>query len=253
MPALALARLVLLDIRRGGLPWLAAGCVAMSLAIAAFLSEVALTENRGLQAAVVAALLRASAVFLLAAQVVASTVREINDKAFDLMLALPLSRATHFLGRLLGYAVCSSAVALAFAMPNLLWSTPQAVGLWAVSLALECTLVSAVALFFSVTLTQVVAAAAATAGWYLLARSIGAIQAIAAGPLAIPSLAHEAGRWGIDAVAFVLPRLDAVTQTGWLLYAPPPMSAYLAGLGSALVYLLLVVAAGLFDLYRRSV
>lgn len=253
MPVLALARLVVIDVRRGGLPWLAAICIILSVGVAAFLSQVALTESRALQASVVAAFLRAAAVFLIGAQVVASTLREINDKALDLMLALPLSRAGHFLGRLAGYSLCGTAIAVAFALPNLMWASGHAVALWAASLALECTLVAAVALFFSLTLTQVVAAVAATAGWYLLARSIGAIQAIAAGPLAVPSLAHEVGRWGIDGVAFLLPRLDAITQTDWLLYEAPQPLAYLAGIGLALVYLLLVVSAGLFDLYRRNV
>jgi hypothetical protein len=41
-----------------------------------------------------AALLRACAVFLIAAQVTAATLREIQDKGLELMLSLPLSRTT---------------------------------------------------------------------------------------------------------------------------------------------------------------
>ena len=80
MPAAILARLVLLDARRGGLPWLALAGLALALLLAGFLSQVALTEARSLQLAVVAALLRAVAVFLVAVQVSASVVREMNDK-----------------------------------------------------------------------------------------------------------------------------------------------------------------------------
>ena len=54
------------------LPWLARRRASRSAsASAAFLSQVALTESRTLQAAIVAALLRACAVFLVAAQVAA--------------------------------------------------------------------------------------------------------------------------------------------------------------------------------------
>ena len=67
MPAAILARLVLLEARRGGLPWLAAGSVAVGISLAAFLSQVALTESGALQAALLAALLRACAAFLIAA------------------------------------------------------------------------------------------------------------------------------------------------------------------------------------------
>jgi hypothetical protein len=252
MPAAALARLVLLEARRGGLPWLALGCIALGLALAAFLSQVAVTESLALQAAVVAAVLRAGAVFLIAAQVAGSTLREINDKALELMLSLPVSRVAQYLGRLAGFAACSAALAVIFALPLLLWAPPAAVALWAISLALECTLVAAATLFFAMTLAQLVPAIAAVAGLYLLGRSMAAIQAMARAPLAENSAAHDIARLGVDTAAFLLPRLDAVTRTEWLLYGPPSPAAYLAALAGLLVYLVLLVAAGLFDFHRRN-
>src|SRR6266478_4343566 len=78
MPAAILARFVLLEARRSGLPWLAAASIAVALGLAAFLSQVALTESRALQASIVAALLRASAVCLIAAHVASSTLRALN-------------------------------------------------------------------------------------------------------------------------------------------------------------------------------
>jgi hypothetical protein len=252
MPAATLARLVLLEARRGGLPWLALGAIAVGIALAAFLSQVAVTESLTLQAALVAALLRAAAVFLVAAQVAGSTLREINDKALELMLALPLSRLTQYLGRLAGFAACSAAIAGVFALPLLLWAPPGAVLLWGISLALECTLVAAATLFFAMALVQLVPAIAAVAGLYLLGRSMSAIQLIAAQGPPEASLAHDIARWAVDAVAFLLPRLDEATRTEWLLYGAPAPGAYLATLGSLAVYLALLVAAGLFDFYRRN-
>src|SRR5216110_1771814 len=183
MPAAILARFVLLEARRGGLPWLAAASIALALGLAAFLSQVAVTESLALQASIVAALLRASAVFLIAAHVASSTLRELNDKELERMLSLPLSRSTQYLVRLAGFA------------------------LWALSLACETALVAAAALFFSMTLAQLVPAIAASAGLYVLARSMAAIQSIAGGPLAEASLPHEAARWAVDAIALLLPRL----------------------------------------------
>lgn len=252
MPAATLARFVLLEARRSGLPWLALACILAGAGLAAFLSQVAITESRSLQAAVVGATLRAAAVFLVAVQVVSSTLREVNDKGLELMLSLPLPRSTHYLGRLAGHALGGAVLAVAFSLPMLLWAPPAAVALWGVSLACECALVAAAALFFAMTLTQVVPAMAAVTGLYLLARSITAIQAIAAGPLAEPSLSSDAARWAVGAVAFLLPRLDAVTRTEWLLYGPPAPGAYAFALGGLLVYLALLVAAGLFDFHRKN-
>lgn len=252
MPAATLARLVLLEARRGGLPWLALGCIAAGAGLAGFLSQVAITESRALQAAVLAAFLRASAVFLVAAHVASSTLREMDDKRLEHLLSLPLPRSTQYLGRLAGHAACAVALAVAFSAPLLLWAGAGSTLLWGVSLALECALVAAAALFFSMALAQLVPAIAATAGLYLLARSIGAIQAIAAGPLAEPSLAADAARWTVSAVSFVLPHLDGLTRTEWLLYGPPPASAGVAALASPLLYGALLVASGLFDFYRKS-
>ena len=252
MAAATLARLVLLEARRGALPWLVAASLAFALALAAFLAEVALTERAALQAALVAAVLRACAVFLIAAQVASSTLREIDDKGLELMLSLPLSRATHYLGRLAGFAACAAAIALIFSLPQLLWSAPPRVAMWGASLALEGALVAAAALFFAMTLGSLVAAIGATAGLYLLARAMPAIQAIAASPLADESWAGRLARHAVDAIALFLPRLDAATRTDWLLYDAPTA----AGLGSALAglaaYLVLLAVAGLADFYRKS-
>jgi hypothetical protein len=247
-----LVRSVALEARRGGLPWLALGAVALGVGLAAFVSQVALAESRALQAALLAAVWRACTVFLLATHVTASTLREIQDKGLELMLSLPLSRTTQYLGRLAGFAACGAALAIVFAAPLLVWAPPGAVALWGISLACEAALVAAAALFFAMTLQQFVPAITATAGLYLLARSIGAIQAMAAAQPGELSTASRLAQYAVDAIALVLPRLDAVTRTAWLLYEPPAAGAYAAAIASLVLYAFLLAAGGLFDFHRRS-
>src|SRR5438105_6156751 len=218
MPVAILARFVLLEARRGGLPWLAVASIALALGLAAFLSQVALTESLELQASIVAALLRACAVSLIAVHVASSTLRELNDKVLERMLSLPLSRSTQYLGRLAGFALCGVALAAVCAAPLLLWAPAGTVALWALSLACESALVAAAALFFSMTLAQLVPAIAATAGLYVLARAMAAIQAIAAGPLVEPSIASRLAHAAVEGMALLLPRLDLATRTDWLVY-----------------------------------
>jgi hypothetical protein len=168
------------------------------------------------------------------------------------MLSLPLPRATHYLGRLAGFVACGVALAALFAAALLLWAAPARAALWGLSLACEAALVAAAALFFAMTLAKPVAAIAATAGLYLLSRAMPAIQAIAGTPLIEESWAGWLARHTVDAIAFLLPRLDAATRTEWLLYDAPGPGAYAGALAALLVYTLLLVAAGLFDFYRRS-
>src|SRR5262249_3347504 len=104
MPTAILARLVLLEARRGGLPWLALASLAAAPGLASVLSQLALPAARDLQVAVLAALLRACAAFIVAVQVSGGVMRERGDKGLELMLSLPLARASHYFGRLAGYA-----------------------------------------------------------------------------------------------------------------------------------------------------
>jgi hypothetical protein len=246
------ARYVLIEARRSGLPWLAAGSVLGALALAGFLSQVAITEGAALQASAAAALLRGCAVFLIAAHVVASVVREANDKGLELALALPIPRYAWYFGKLLGFACAGALIASLFALPLLLWSAGVNLAAWWLALSVELALVAAAALFFASALGQTAAAIAATAGLYLLARAISAIQAIASGPLAGDSLADHAARWAMDGLALLLPRLDAVARGDWLLYGAPPAAELALSLAGLALYVVLLAAAGLFDISRRN-
>jgi hypothetical protein len=194
-------------------------------------------------------LLRFSGAFLIAAYVAASVARETSDRGLELALTLPLSRLSYYAGKLAGFACCGALLATAFAMPLFLWSTPAAVVMWCASLAMETALVAAMALFFSMALS-VVPAIAATAGLYLLGRSISAIQAIAAGPLA--DKRDSALRGAIDAFTVLVPRLDSATRSEWLIYGPGTPADFLAALSGLAIYFAVVGAAGLFDFSRRN-
>ena len=225
MPAATLARSVLLEARRGGLPWLAAGCLASASRLAAFLSQVALTESRALQLAMLAALLRACAVFLVAAHVTARTLREIQDKGARADARRCRCRA-HAVSRAAGRASppaarCSRA---AFALPLAAWAPPGPVALWGMSLACEAGAGRRGGAVFRHD------ARAARAGDRRHRRPVSAraldrraSRRSPARPLADSLVAPASlARGAVDAVAFVLPRLDAVTRTEWLLYGAPP-------------------------------
>ncbi len=56
----------------------------------------------------------------------------------------------------------------------------------------------------------------------------------------------------VDGVALLLPRLDTVTRSDWLLYGAPGAVELGVALGALAAYTGLLAAAGLFDFYRRS-
>lgn len=251
--ALTIGRFVALEARRTGLALLLLASMAAGIALAGFLSQLALTESAALQAGMLAALFRLCAVFLTAVFVATSMVRESGDKVTELLLSLPVSRTAYYFGKLGGYAACGGAMACAYALLLLVWSPAPAVGAWLASLVLEVALVAAVSLFFVITLAQVVPALAATAGMYLLARSVAAIQSISASPLAgTEGSLQTLAVFTIDLIALLLPPLERATQTVWLLYEPPALGEFLSTCGLLLLYGAVAVAAGLFDFHRRN-
>lgn len=247
-----LARITLIEAVRNRLLWLAAAIIVAALGLAQFLSQVAITESREIQIALLAAPLRVAAVFMVAVFVITSTVREFNDKIVELLLSLPAPRSFYFLGKFAGYAAVAAIVALLSALPLAPFAGTPGLVVWTVSLFCELLIVAAISLFCVLSFAQVVPAFAAVAGFYLLSRSMAAMQIIAGAPLQEPTFADRAVRIIVELIALVLPSLDHMTQTTWLLGPSPGVSVLGGVLGQTSIYLLLIGAASLFDLYRRN-
>lgn len=251
-PALTIARYTLLEALRNRLPWLLALAALAAIGVGGFLNELALTESRQIQAALLAALLRLAAVFLVAAFVVTSMVREADDKGLELLLALPIPRAAYLLGKLGGFGALALLPALLFGALALFFAPPAQSALWAVSLLCELWIVAAFCLFCVLSLNQVTPALAAACGFYVLARAAGALQ-LMGGHGAAASPAQRAIGHGIDLVAALLPRLDTFTRTEWLVYHTGDARALGEILAQTAIWVALTTAAALFDLYRKEI
>lgn len=252
---LTIARFTLLEAQRNRLLWLLLALTLGAIGLSGFLSAMALTESRQIQAALLAAALRLAAVFLVATFVVTSMVREANDKGQELLLALALPRYAYLLGKLAGFAAVALLPALLFGALALCFAPPAQAALWAFSLLCECWIMAAFSLLCTLTLRQVLPALAAAAGFYLLARLVGTLQLLAHGAT------HAQGRAssqvllerGVDALALLLPHLDHFTRTDWLLYDGGTGADLLAVAVQSALYLALLTGAALFDLYRKNI
>ena len=250
---LTVAGTTVLEAMRNRLAWLAAAVVGVSLALAQFLNQVAIAESLQIQLALLAALLRVAAVFIVATFVITSMVREANDKVTELLLSQPVPRSTYFLAKLAGYALVAAALAVGLALPLALFANTPGVLIWAASLMCELMIVASVSLFCVVSLTQVLSAFAATAGFYLLSRSMAAMQVIASASVANEhALADTVITAVVNAIALILPGIDRMTRTDWLLGATPGTGEALGLLGQSLLYVVLISSAALFDLHRKN-
>lgn len=249
----AIAAYTFLEAMRNRLLWLVVVLVVACFALAAFVGSVAITETRQFQSGFAGASLRIGAVFMLALFVITSMVREFADKGFELVLSLPVRRATYLLGKLGGFALLALVMSILCALPLLLLAPASQVLLWGVSLTCELWLVTALSLLCLLTFSHVTLALSAVAAFYVAARSIAAVQLIAHGTLAVQDeTGRAASRALVDGLAYLLPELHRFTSSEWLIYHDAGVGDLLPVLGQTAVYLLLLVCAALFDLYRKN-
>jgi hypothetical protein len=120
------------------------------------------------------------------------------------------------------------------------------------SLACELVILAAMSLFCVITLTHVVPALATVLGFYVLARSIAAIQIIAAGSGSSTAWTDRIADWIVQAIALLLPRFDLMTRTEWRVGAAPGLGTLASVVGQTAVYTVLLMAAAQFDLQRQN-
>jgi len=218
-----------------------------------FIGGLALTETAQVQGSLSAFILRLAAVFIISLFIITGVVREFNEKSIEMVLALPLPRYVYYFGKLYGYLLLAVVIAGSAGLPLLLYAAAGQVLLWSISLFFELAIIIALCLFFLFTLGQVTAALSAVAAFYLLARSMGSMRLVSDSPI------MDSGTWSqevirslLDLIAALLPDLDTYTQTAWLVYGSGTVQDLAPIAVQTMIYVGLLSAAALFDLYRRN-
>ena len=249
----AIARLAVIEAARGRFAWLVAGFVLAGLTLALFAGELAITESRGFRAGILGAWLRSCAVFTIGLAVVASVVREFDDKGVEVLVALPVPRAAYVAGKLIGFAGVASAPALACALALAGFAPPAQVAIWAASLYLELLVVVSIGLLCVTTFVQVTLAMSVSLAFYLLSRSMAAIQLMVHEPAGAPeTAARQFVRVFVDALAFLVPDLDRFTESEWLIHGTGTVADLGFAAAQSAVYVALLGAACAFDLHRKA-
>jgi len=248
-----IARYTALEAFRTRYIWLVSALVLAGLGIALFTGDLAITETGATRTAITAAMLRFAAVLLIILFVTTSVHRDFSDKSVELMLSLPLPRAGYYLGKLGGYTLVA-AVTTAPLCGLLMFFSPADAGLiWGLSLLLELVLVCALSLLFAFAFNQITGAIAASLLFYVLGRSIGAIQLMAHGPLTNQAqTSMQITTALVDSLAYLLPDLDRFSRSIWLVYSGPGASELVPILVQTLIYVTLLSCIALFDLYRKN-
>ena len=250
---LTIAHYTIIESLRNRLLLLSFLVIGISFALVEFIGDLAITEHRVTQVAILAAFLRISAVVMVTLFVVSSTVRELQDKTLEMILAMPIRRGNYYLGKLIGYFYIALLVSIIFSVLLLLYADAEQVFIWMISLFLELILVVALSLVMLFTFNQVPSALTAVFIIYGASRIVTSIFLMAKFPvIAHTSMAQKFMDSVIELMTWLLPDLHRFTQTEWLAYNTAEWGVLLPLFGQTMVYLIFLSFIALFDFYRKN-
>jgi Cu-processing system permease protein len=248
-----IARFTIIESLRNRFLLLSFLVIAVSFALVEFIGDLAITEHRVTQVAILAAFLRMSAVVIVTLFVVSSSVRELNDKTLEMILAMPVPRGSYYLGKLFGYLYIAALVSVIFAVLLLLYADPEQVVIWSISLFFELILVVALSLVMLFTFNQVPSALMGVFIIYGASRIATSIFLISKYPIIAHTSAAQKFMDGlIEVMTWLLPDLHRFTQTEWLAYNTAEWGNLLPLLGQTIIYLVFLSFIALFDFYRKN-
>lgn len=233
------------------------GLIAALLAatlLAAFLGSAALVERRAFAAVLGANAARLAVVLFLTLFTCFHVRRAFESREVELLLSRPVSRRDFVLAHVALLSLLAAAAALLAGISVAAVADAQAwasLAWWTGSLFVEALLVGVAALFFALTLQSGVLSALAALGLYVLGRTIGLLAGIAAA-----QAGH--GLWErvidplVGLLALVVPRLDLLARSAWLVHGAADDAGLAAALVQNLVYVVLLAAAASFDFARRQ-
>ncbi len=249
-----IAKYTFIEAVRNRLLWMLAIFLISAFAVTEFVADIAITDQRQIQLAILSNLLRYSGIGLLATLIVSSGIRDQQDKSLEFMLALPISRTGHFLGKLGGFMILSLLISVAFGLLLSLYADSSGVLIWSLSYWFELTLVSCLGLVASFSFRHVLAGLGSVLLFYLLARTLESIVLVSQGPLVT---SESLGQRFIDGffslLHVLLPALDRFSQTSWLVYGDYTTQSVTAMLIQAVIYIPLLSAVALVDFHRKNI
>lgn len=250
---LTISRFTIIESLRNRLLLLSFLVIGISFALVEFIGDLAITEHRVTQVAILAAFLRMSAVVIITLFVVSSTVRELHDKTLEMILAMPIRRGSYYLGKLVGYFYLAVLVSVIFSVLLMFYADAQQVCIWMISLFLELTLVIALSLVMLFTFNQVPSALAGVFLIYGASRIVTSIFLMSKYPIiAHTSMAQTFMDGFIESLTWLLPDLHRFTQTAWLTYNTADWDTLYPLFGQTAIYLVFLSFIALFDFYRKN-
>lgn len=227
--------------------------VVVGVSLSLFLSSAAIIETDQFALVYTAGSLRLAGVLGVVLFTVFYVRRSFETKDVEFLLTRPISRVSYVVSHGLAFSCIALFMALLVILavfsvgPHLI---SEGHFLWATSLIVEFIIMTNVALFFAMVLPSATAGALAAFALYVLARLMGQLLGITEAHFNFTG--HDTLSTIFNVVSVIVPRLDLMGQTSWLIYKPSHEVGYMVIVLQLVVYTPLLFAATLMDLVRRQ-
>lgn len=227
--------------------------IGVSLSMSAFLGSSAIVEQGSFALVYAMSSIRLLVVAGLVLFIVFFVRRAFDTKEIEYFLTAPLGRITYILSNSLGFSILAclfgGVITLAlFALEGQSFSEGHIY--WSVTIIIEFLIIVNVALFFSMVVGSPTIAAMAVLAFYFLARLMSQVLGII--DAGITSEVLRPFEILMQVISSVMPRLDLMGQTAWLIYgAPDNLSLIFFGL-QGFIFIGLVLSAACLDLIRKQ-
>lgn len=144
--------------------------------------------------------------------------RSFEHKEVEFLLSRPISRMAFLFSHAVSFIIIACIAAFSVSLAVAMLGKPELSGLvvWGYSIAVEYAIMAVMAFFFSMVLSSAAGAALAALGFYVLCRLIGTLLGIAHAPA--DSKIFLALNKVMELISILVPRLDLMGQTSWLVY-----------------------------------
>lgn len=147
--------------------------------------------------------------------------RAFENREVEFLLSRPVTRSTFVVSHLAAFIILAAGIASLCAAAVFVLGRPDGGGfwLWSFTFFIELSVMSATALAFAMVLPSAAASALCTLGFYALARASGILLGIASLPPTgwVTAILNNT----MQLISIIIPRLDMMGQTGWLVYGAP--------------------------------
>ncbi len=254
-----LIRYILMAAIRDKLIW---GVVAMSIlgvCLSIFSGSAAIVEQGQFVISYMAGGLRIIVLLGLTLFTIFFVRRSFDARDVEFLLTRPISRASFVTSHILAFSILSILgglfISAIVGVLSLHFGGASSVALWCFGMTFELMIVTNMAFFFAMVLTSPVTAGLATFGFYILARLMGQLLAIfhhTPIPNSIETYIMTGLGQVVNVIAIIVPRLDLLAQTSWLIYGGGVVSDWMFVVFQGLAFLSLIGVATSIDLRRRQ-